>query len=78
MNRTPGSACSGPAGLPHEVVAKVNADTAAILQDAGLRQRFAAAGAEPAGGSAEAFAARIRSERDKWSRLIRSAGIKVE
>jgi tripartite-type tricarboxylate transporter receptor subunit TctC len=57
----------GPAGLPHEVVAKVNADTAAILQDAGLRQRFAAA-----------FAARIRSERDKWSRLIRSAGIKVE
>jgi len=68
----------GPAGLPHEVVAKVNADTAAILKDAGLRQRFAAAGAEPAGGSAEAFAERIRSERDKWSRLIRAAGIKVE
>lgn len=68
----------GPARLPGAVVAKVNADVAAALKADDLRQRFAAAGAEPAGGTPQAFADLIRREREKWSGVIRSAGIKVQ
>lgn len=68
----------GPAGLPREVVGKLSGELAAVLKAEDLRARFAAAGAEPAGTTPEAFAALIESEREKWSRLIRSANIKVE
>jgi tripartite-type tricarboxylate transporter receptor subunit TctC len=68
----------GPAGVPREVVAKVSDDIAAVLKSDDARNRFAAAGAEPVGSSPEAFAALLRSEGEKWARLIRSAGIKVE
>ena len=68
----------GPAGTPREVVTKVNQDLAALLKADDVRKRFAAAGAEPASSSPEAFAALIRSEGEKWGKIIRSAGIKVE
>lgn len=68
----------GPAGLPREIVEQLNGDIAAVLKAEDLRARFAAAGAEPVGSTPEAFAALIASEREKWARLIRSAGIKVE
>ena len=68
----------GPAGLPRPVVDQLSGDIAAVLKDDDLRARFAAAGAEPVGSAPEAFAALMRSEREKWSRLIRTANIKVE
>jgi tripartite-type tricarboxylate transporter receptor subunit TctC len=67
-----------PAGTPRDIVAKVNADTNALLQAADLRERFAAAGAEPAGGSAEAFAEIVRVETEKWARVIKQANVKVQ
>jgi tripartite-type tricarboxylate transporter receptor subunit TctC len=68
----------GPAGLPRPIVDQVSADIATVLKAEDLRARFAAAGAEPVGSTPEAFAALVRSEREKWARLIRTAGIKVE
>jgi tripartite-type tricarboxylate transporter receptor subunit TctC len=68
----------GPARLPRPIVDKVSSDIAGVLKAEDLRSRFAAAGAEPVGGSPEAFAALVRSEREKWGHLIRTAGIKVE
>ena len=68
----------GPAGTPREVVAQVSRDVAAVLKEPEVRTRFAAAGAEPVGSTPEAFAALLKSEGEKWAKLIRSAGIKVE
>ena len=68
----------GPAGLPRPIVDKVSGDVAAVLKAEDLRARFAAAGAEPVGSTPEAFAALVRSEREKWARLIRTANIKVD
>ena len=68
----------GPAGTPADVVAKVTRDIAAVLKTDDIRKRFAAAGAEPRSSSPQAFAALIRSEGEKWGRIIREAGIKVE
>ena len=67
-----------PAGTARDIVAKVNADTNAVLQAADLRQRFAATGAEPVGGTSEAFAQTVRTETEKWARVIKQANVKVQ
>jgi tripartite-type tricarboxylate transporter receptor subunit TctC len=67
-----------PAGTPREVVARVNADANALGQAVDVRERFAGAGAELAGGTPEDFARLVRSEFDKWSRVIKQANVKVQ
>jgi tripartite-type tricarboxylate transporter receptor subunit TctC len=68
----------GPAGLPRELAVKVSGDIAAVLQAEDVRQRFAAAGAEPVGSTPEAFTATLKSEGEKWVRLVRAANIKID
>ena len=43
-----------------------------------VREKLAAQGAEPVGQSPEEFRNYIRNEIDKWSRVIRESGAKVE
>jgi|1185.fasta_scaffold03023_2 tripartite-type tricarboxylate transporter receptor subunit TctC len=66
----------GPAAMAPAVVAKINADVAAALNVPDVRERFAAAGAETVGGTPQAFAGRIRAEREKWTRVVEAAGIR--
>jgi tripartite-type tricarboxylate transporter receptor subunit TctC len=64
-----------PAGTSREVIARLNREIAKILAQADIREKFAQAGADPVGGSPQEFAAHIRAEREKWSKLIRERGI---
>jgi len=64
-----------PPGLAAPLIAKVNADVTSALAAADVRQRFVAAGAETVGGTPEAFAQRIRAEREKWARVVKAANI---
>jgi len=41
-------------------------------------QRFEALGCEPAGGTPEAFAAYFRADIEKWAKVIRDAGVRLE
>jgi len=66
-----------PAGTPKDVVARLNREIAAILAQPDIREKFAQAGAEPVGGPPQQFADHIRSEREKWSKLIRERGITI-
>jgi tripartite-type tricarboxylate transporter receptor subunit TctC len=65
------------AGTPREVIAKLNREVNAILATPEMRQKLADQGAEAVGGTPEAFAEHIQRERDKWSRVVRSANIVV-
>ncbi len=67
-----------PAGTPADIVAHLNAELIAVLGNAELRERLAAAGLEPAPGTADEFGALIRTEIDKYARLIKSSGIRIE
>ncbi len=67
-----------PAGTARDLVAKINSETIAALQASDLRERFSAAGAEPAGGTPEAFGEKIRAEAAKWAKVVQAAKIKVE
>ncbi len=67
-----------PAHTPKEIVTRLNRDLTAILQSAEIRERFAADGGDAGGNSPEAFARYIKSETEKWARVVKSAGIKPE
>ena len=66
-----------PAGTPRDLVQRLNRETAAILSGADMKQKLAEQGADAVGGPPEAFAGHVRTEREKWSRLIRERNIVV-
>ena len=67
-----------PAGTPPEIVNTLNAAFVKALSDPAAIEKIRVLGAEPAPGSPDAFAKFIRSESEKWGKLIAETGIKAE
>jgi tripartite-type tricarboxylate transporter receptor subunit TctC len=67
-----------PIDTPAAVVAQLSRDANRVLADDELRRRMLALGAEPSGNTPEQFAAFIRDDMAKWSRLMAERGIKPE
>src|SRR5215467_4901863 len=67
-----------PAGTQREIVARLHDAIARALRDEEVGKRLAADGAEPVGNTPEEFAAFIRSETEKWTRVAQAAGIRPE
>lgn len=67
-----------PAATPHDVVGLLNTEIARILQSPEMKERLAAMGATPGGGSPEQFASYIRSETEKWAKVVKAANLKAE
>ena len=68
----------GPKAMPADVTAKINQAVNAALADADVKERFARLGAEPAGGTPQAFAAMVKSDNTKWKKIIADRKISVE
>jgi len=68
----------GPAKLPRDIVAKLNAAIVKGLTHPEFRERLLSQGIEPIGNSPEEFAQLIRSELPKWGRIVRIAGAKLD
>ena len=67
-----------PAGTPKEVIAKLNAEVNKALAAPDVREKLAAAGIEPAGGSPQQFADFIQSEMTRWGKVAKDAGVQPE
>jgi tripartite-type tricarboxylate transporter receptor subunit TctC len=67
-----------PAGVSEAIVAKINRDSNAALQNAELRTRFADLSVEPGGGTPQEFAAYISREIAKYAVLVKTLNIKAE
>ena len=67
-----------PAGTPREMVERLNRELNAILAQPLTRELIASTGSEVGGGTPEAFGALIRSETDKWGKVVKQAGIRPE
>jgi tripartite-type tricarboxylate transporter receptor subunit TctC len=67
-----------PAATPKAVVEKLSADANQVLADPEVKQRMLALGAEPAGNTPAQFAAFIRGDQAKWSKLMQERGIAPE
>ena len=67
-----------PAGTPKPIVDKLHAEFARALGQADLRERMVKLGVEPVTSRPEEFAAYIRSEAEKYARVIKASGARVD
>ena len=67
-----------PARTPREVIARLNAETVRAINLPEVRENFAGQGIDTVGGTPEAFARYLVTERAKWEKVIRQLGIKAE
>jgi tripartite-type tricarboxylate transporter receptor subunit TctC len=67
-----------PAGLPRDVLAKLNADVDRVMNLADVQARFAEIGTSYIGGTPEQASAFYRAEMAKWAKVAQAAGLKPE
>ncbi len=67
-----------PAGTPQAIVDRVAADFARVLATPEVRKRLADIGLETVGSSPAEFAVTVQKDYDKWGKVIRDAGIKLD
>ena len=68
----------GPAGIPRPIVDKLNAAINRAINSAAFKERFAAIGDEPAGGTPEEFAATIAKDSTKWKEVVQRSGARLD
>jgi tripartite-type tricarboxylate transporter receptor subunit TctC len=71
-------AAFAPAGTPAPVIAKLNGDIDAILQQPDLRDVFVKQGLNAVGGPPEILGDLVKSELERWSRVVKAAKIKAD
>jgi len=67
-----------PAGVPADIIAKLNAEIAKALARADFLEKLAAEGSQPLGGSPQQFAEFMRAEQAKWGAAVRASGAKAD
>ena len=80
----PGYAVTGwlgigaPHGTPAEIIAKLNNDINAVVSDPEIAARLASFGSDPFTSTPAGFGKLIAAETEKWEKVVRFAGLKVE
>lgn len=67
-----------PQGTPREVIARVQTEIAQILRMPEVRDGLVSQGAEPVGNAPEEFGAWVRNEVQKWAKVVRESGARVD
>jgi tripartite-type tricarboxylate transporter receptor subunit TctC len=68
----------GPAGLPPNILTRLNTEINKALAAPDLKEKLVAAGIQPVGNTPEQFASFIKSETVRFAKVIKDAGIKAE
>jgi tripartite-type tricarboxylate transporter receptor subunit TctC len=67
-----------PAGTPQPIIDRLQQEIIRALRAADVRERLVAEGADLIGSTSDELADYMKSETEKWARVIKSAGIKTE
>jgi len=67
----------GPKGIPNDIVLRWNREVAKVLNTPAMKKWMAQEGLEPAGGPPEEFQQRIKSDVEKWKKVVKEAGIVI-
>jgi len=67
-----------PAKTPRDIIVKMNAELLKILQRPDLKERLAAEGADPLGSTPEQFGAHIKTEMERWAKVVKAANIRPD
>ena len=68
----------GPKGLPRAIVERINTEANQILKVKEMDTLLATDGVAAAGGTPEQFAATIKSDIERWGKVVKQAGVKVD
>src|SRR5205807_1397759 len=68
----------GPAGMPKEIVSRLNREIALILSLPDVKKRMADIAVETAASSPEEFGMMTRADADKWGRIIMQLGLTLQ
>ena len=68
----------GPANMPKDIVAKLNAEIRTALASPALRERFKTLGADTDPSTPEEFLALSRRETAKWAKIVKFSGAKID
>ena len=68
----------GPANLPKDVVARLNADINKALKDPELEKKLGAQGADVAGSTPDQFAKLIHDDIARWGKIVKDSGAKID
>jgi tripartite-type tricarboxylate transporter receptor subunit TctC len=69
---------AGPAGLPSEIAEKLSAEIARVVRIPEIRQKLVEQGADPVGSTPREFGDYMKSETEKWAKVVKAAGTKAE
>jgi len=72
------NAFQGPAGVPKDIVTKLNEQVVAALKSPEIQKRMSDLGLQPMIGSPEFLNARMQSDIAKWAKVIQTAGIEKQ
>lgn len=64
-----------PRGTPAAIIRRLNGEINALLRDKAIAGRMASRGAEVVGGTPQQFAALIKSDTDKYAKLLKAVGM---
>ena len=67
-----------PAGLPGPIVTRLHGELVKILNLPDVRERIVADGSEPVGNTPEEFRRFMRADLDKWAKLVKESGAKLD
>jgi tripartite-type tricarboxylate transporter receptor subunit TctC len=67
-----------PVATPKDILGRLNAEMVKVIQSPEFRKRMDEIGAEPIGNSADEMALQIKSETEKFSRLVKDAKVTIE
>jgi tripartite-type tricarboxylate transporter receptor subunit TctC len=68
---------SAPAGTPLDILQRLHAETTKALQDPELQQNFRRAGVEATVMPQQEIDAFVRNEYEKWGKVVKATGAKV-
>lgn len=66
-----------PAGTPPDIIAKLNTEISKLLRMSEVRELLASSGVDPAPTTPEEFGAYLKSEFEKWGKVVRDSGATV-
>jgi tripartite-type tricarboxylate transporter receptor subunit TctC len=69
---------AAPARTPADIVERLNKESNAAFTDAAMKARFAAISGEPIEGTPAQFGKLMADETEKWAKVVKFAGLKVE